>query len=303
MSMWSTFLVVVLLCLPALRSQQAPQAKSELHDAKDSNPRPITTTADSRTADSTVQKSTLEPAPRQRLQLPPWWDVTWSTWGLVVVGLGGTTAALWTLVTIKRQTAAIEQQVAEMRKTGEQTERMIAENIKQSVAAKDAAIATRDSAEAALLNAKGVINAERAWVFVAIKPTSGADVFNVYIENFGRTPAEIIGITSGNLFPSRVADLPDTPVYGEAAGLHRHIIVPNDAWLWIEIDLSKILQEPGAPTLADVRSGAKKVLHHGVVRYRDVLTGNDHETRFCFFYVTQQRLFHLFGPKEYVKHT
>src|SRR5262249_39985818 len=53
------------------------------------------------------------------LQLLPWWveDVGLATWGLVIVGLCGTAAAAWTLITIRRQTNAIEQQVREMRKT------------------------------------------------------------------------------------------------------------------------------------------------------------------------------------------
>lgn len=50
-------------------------------------------------------------------EIPPWWDVAWSTWGLVGIGLGGTIAAIWTLVTIRRQTNAIEQQLQEMRST------------------------------------------------------------------------------------------------------------------------------------------------------------------------------------------
>ena len=45
---------------------------------------------------------------------PPWWDAAWATWALVIVGLGGTIAAIWTLLTIRRQTTAIERQVREM---------------------------------------------------------------------------------------------------------------------------------------------------------------------------------------------
>ena len=50
-------------------------------------------------------------------EIPPWWDVAWSTWCLVIIGFGGTIAAIWTLLTIRRQTSAIERQVQEMRKT------------------------------------------------------------------------------------------------------------------------------------------------------------------------------------------
>src|SRR5438552_3606304 len=38
---------------------------------------------------------------QQRPEKPPWWDVTWPTWGLVIVGLVAACIALWTLGDIK----------------------------------------------------------------------------------------------------------------------------------------------------------------------------------------------------------
>jgi len=123
---------------------------------------------------------------------PPWWDVAWSTQALAIIGFFGTIAAVWTLLTIRRQTQAIETQVSEMRKTGTQTDELIREATVQSVAA------TR--------SAEALINSERAWVdgeFVKPEVTKDwlePDKVNPYvlnlgyelsISNRGRTPAHI----------------------------------------------------------------------------------------------------------------
>jgi hypothetical protein len=62
---------------------------------------------------------------------PSWWDVAWSTWALVGVGIVAAYLALRTLSDIQKQTKN-----------------------------------TKIAADAALLNAQAVINAERAWVIV-----------------------------------------------------------------------------------------------------------------------------------------
>jgi hypothetical protein len=40
-------------------------------------------------------------------EIPPWWDVAWSTWALVVVGIVAAYIGLQTLADIKRQTNAL----------------------------------------------------------------------------------------------------------------------------------------------------------------------------------------------------
>ncbi len=77
--------------------------------------------------------------------LPGWWDIYWPTLALVVVGLVGTVIAVCTLLDIRRQT-----------KNAENT-----------------ALAAQKSAEAALLNAQALINAERAWIVVTVENVPG----------------------------------------------------------------------------------------------------------------------------------
>jgi hypothetical protein len=128
---------------------------------------------------------------------PPWWDVAWWTIGLVLVGAGGVIVAVCTLVTIKRQTDAIQRQVQQMGDTATQTDRLIEESTKQSLAAKKSADA--------------LVAAERAWIdgeFFRI-PTQGTHSwsYKLKIVNQGKTPAQLVrcgvsmkthGHTAGN---------------------------------------------------------------------------------------------------------
>jgi hypothetical protein len=62
-------------------------------------------------------------------------------------------------------------------------------------ATRDAAIAAKDGAEAARLNAQAVINAERPWLLVSIEPikeNAPKSAYEVRAINRGRTPAEMI---------------------------------------------------------------------------------------------------------------
>jgi len=107
-------------------------------------------------------------------------DVALATWALVVVGLGGTAAAIWTLLMIRRQTTAIERQVHEMQNTSLQTDRLIEEATKQSIAAKK--------------SADVIINSERAWVDGELSRESlELTDYSLKIANLGRTPAQILG--------------------------------------------------------------------------------------------------------------
>src|SRR5712664_2434610 len=52
------------------------------------------------------QESDAKTEPQQRPEKPPWWDVAWSTWALVVIGIVTAYIALGTLSDIKKQTEA-----------------------------------------------------------------------------------------------------------------------------------------------------------------------------------------------------
>jgi hypothetical protein len=56
-----------------------------------------------------ADKATTEP--QQKPEIPPPWDVAWSTWGLVFVGLTASGVAYFTLKDIKKQTQNTEESV------------------------------------------------------------------------------------------------------------------------------------------------------------------------------------------------
>jgi hypothetical protein len=114
---------------------------------------------------------------------PPWWDASWATWALVGVGIIAAFVAYSTLQDIKRQTTNLV----------------------------NVSAAARASADAAMLNAQLMINAERAWIEVdLVAPTTQIDEdtgeeviaaagtandpdrYGLRIANHGRTVARII---------------------------------------------------------------------------------------------------------------
>jgi len=221
---------------------------------------------------SDKQKDSASNQAKQTPHEPPWWDTTWATWALVVVGLGGTVAALWTLRLVRRQ-------------------------------AND----TKTAAEAALLNAQALINSERAWIFCQWK-RFGTMEFALSIKNFGRTPACIIDVVQKEEFVDLLplADshtLPQVPDYGPETRLSViRVLPPNEVWSSPEWHTSSsFLPEQ---MLEEIRTSRKRHFIYGVVRYRDLLQSSEiHETRFCYFYSPPIDEFILGGPSDYTKYT
>jgi hypothetical protein len=136
------------------------QQPSDRKDEATTQPptKPVIIVPENQTSSGKQGNNSAKAEMQQRREKPPWWDVTWSTWGLFGVGLGGTIAAIWTLVVVKRQ-------------------------------GKD----TKTTAEAALLNAKAIINAERAWIDAELIKKISMDVtqYDLEITNHGKTPARL----------------------------------------------------------------------------------------------------------------
>lgn len=219
---------------------------------------------------------------------PPWWDVAWATWTLVVVGLAGTIAAIWTLVTIRRQTIAIERQVHEIRNTSLQTDRLIEESTKQSIAAKK-------SADALISTERARIMVQLEWVPGYPKITHGtssvrdgpakfytsASIRFVYT-NEGKT----IGWIDEKLASFQiVSELPDFPDYH---GLE--MLDPTPEWMGVKArgHLDKTLQADGQEG-----HGQMSVVW-GLIRYRDAFDER-HEAVFGFRITPDYRFERLTG--------
>lgn len=183
--------------------------------------------------------------------------------------------------------------------------------------------ATANAAEAALLNARALINAERPWVFMAIEKTGQVidvdfetlDYFTIKAVNKGRTPAAVLFIGEGVTVLSNAKSLPLLPNYVEAVEIRSPVMVAPDGYQVItQVDQSTLRLKLKNSTLYDAAKAAEaRVYVFGKVLYRDVfapLSESPHETRWCacFNFGTvggddSDDLFFVEGSSEYTRQT
>jgi len=167
------------------------------------------------------------------LEKPPWWDVAWSTWGLLAVGVVATYLALKTLRDLKEQTKI-----------------------------------ARTAADAALKNAEAVIIAERAWIMVELEwapgnarrmvssSTTGVPIRLIYT-NEGKTVA---WIDEKLACFQIVKELPKQPDFGALRMLDN-----EPEWVGVKGGgkLDETLLASGQEGIVDIS------VIWGVIRYRD----------------------------------
>lgn len=206
-----------------------------------------------------------------------------------------------------------EEQVAEMRSAGGQTNDLIAhaasqaqallKNVEISLLNAEAtagiAHATRLSAEAANLNAKALINAERAWLLVEMK-SLGHEMFTLSMKNWGRTPAKIIDVKHLEDFPINSGDFsPDYRYEQPTRFVYSKMVAPGETWEasdWVT-SLPSVLP---SETLDAVRSSRQRYFIYGVIEYEDVINTKEvHKTRFCYFYSPTLDKFINGGPPDF----
>lgn len=194
----------------------------------------------------------------------------------VIATIVGVILALAGLRFIWKQNQTIKSQLGEMQASSKQTNRLI-----EQVSA---------GAEAALLNARAVINTERAWIIVSVKsPKTLAYEFE--IENVGKTPAKFVASFCEISILERGNTLPAGPIYKTERydGLQPILFPPKDT----RIIFAKNVREPmgGQPQEQWVRSvmnGIKELYFFGCLRYIDTLAVEKggkpviHETKWCF---------------------
>jgi hypothetical protein len=93
--------------------------------------------------------------------------------------------------------------------------------------------ASKVAADAALLNAQAVINAERPWLVVSVDPDKGnPELFRFGCLNQGRTPAKVISVSVKACFVKDQYALPIPPDYSTLAEPPRlNLIVNRDSFL------------------------------------------------------------------------
>ena len=216
------------------------------------------------------KKDTAKTNSKKPPEKPPWWDVAWSTIALTVIGVVTAIIALCTLRDIKRQTKNAE----------------------------NAAIAARDSANAALLNAKATVNAERAWIDGEIieakynaptadqvreqimgKNLSQEPDFTIQVVNRGRTPARIAQWKLLIDFEfSRIEN--GEALYSKDRALHL-LMGTNKPEFLETFDL-----QPHIDQWESAGEEKKSIIVKVIVEYFDIISGDEtlHETSFVYVY-------------------
>jgi hypothetical protein len=231
--MKSVLVVLVILASVIVEPAQKQQAQTKARKNQETtqrNPVPSTPAAQQETINNYYQ-----PQPKTWY----WHDAiappTWSNWGLVLVGIGATVAALLTLRGIN-------------------------------------------------LQAKAMINSERAWLVVEIgqlpeivpQPNSVQILWLApHIRNYGKSTARIERVSIRlHQIPS-ANSLPPEPEYSVAANVN--FVLPPTVWArpWQ-------LSIPTSDFYA-IQQGTSTVYFYGFVDYRD-LAKDQRQTRFCFRY-------------------
>jgi hypothetical protein len=230
-------------------------------------------------------QGTTEQTKVQIVQLPPAWsphkdklDIIggWAGIALAIAGIIGVCFAYRTLRTLQHQT-----------------------------------VATREAAEAALLNAQAVINAERPWIVVTVEQ-KGKN-FTVRGQNHGRTPAAIIASCYRHALVDDPQNLPIPPTYpdeGTVLAYKELVMREGPPFVIVTYDVETIHKRV-AGRWARITSFEERLCLYGRVIYADHLskdaTGNPvfHETRWCYAYGFWEPdgLFMKDGPAAYNSYT
>jgi len=225
---------------------------------------------------------------------PPAIPVQWPlrdriTWAanlvLVLLGYAGILLALSTLRKIERQTRYAE----------------------------TAAEAAAASAQAALLHAQSIVNAERPWLLVVVKPSLHREnSFTVVATNRGRTPARIDATTEQVAIAADETHLPVTAQYqDEEPGAPRVpiILLPGESTPLKTFGREDVKGICGSDEqFKRIENWEEKIFIYGKIIYKDLIapTGEQtHETTWCCWYIhgRQKSGLVIAGPSAYSLHT
>jgi len=152
---------------------------------------------------------------------------------------------------------------------------------------------TRKAAQAATLNAKTLINAERPWVMVQIKEApveKGHGVFDLRsfqftIFNYGKSPAHILSCKGPKIefYVAPDKNLPIPPDYGTWEW-ERKFLAPNDSLpISKTIYPSKIRMEMiSEAEVKGEHANTGELVAYGLIEYTDGISETAYKTAFCY---------------------
>jgi hypothetical protein len=290
--------IVVLLALAFLQSTSSVKQEHPKKETTPTQGSPKSTPEPTSPITIPVSQSSPKPEASETRDKssgwPPWGDIFWPSWALVIVTIVAVKAALTTL-------RSINAQVDEMRKTGEQTDKLISENITQSksmqqsvaeaarlasameVVAKEIAV----SSQAATASVSAIGLQMRAYICVVI----GSAVYQDRAKNlkFQALPSIInAGLTPAHKvsFSASAAILPiplpaDFTFALPAPTSGTQVIGPRQ-----NITVSPVVEEfCDDSEIEGIKHAAqgKALYTWGIFTYEDIF-GNPQSTRFCQIY-------------------
>jgi hypothetical protein len=182
-----------------------------------------------------------------------------------------------------------------------------------ATAAAAAASAAADTAQAALLHAQSIINAERPWLTMAVEPTLGVqDSFNVIATNRGRSPATITSALDQVLFAADEAHLPAADAFSPAEPKSPFvpiILLPGEYAAIKTVKREEAKELCGSDQqFVKVEAWEEKLFLRGKVVYNDLIAPagkESHETNWCCWYIhgRQKSALVMVGPPEFNAHT
>jgi hypothetical protein len=184
---------------------------------------------------------------------------------------------------------------------------------RQTLAAEAAAQTAHNTANAALLTAQSLVDAERPWLLVTVEPSlSVENGFTVVATNRGRSPAQIVTTAERLRIAADETKLPREPEYGDrepAPPMVPIILLPGESTTLkpFSREDARVLCESDEQ-FARIESWEEKIFLHGRVTYKDLVAVPDkqqHQTDWCCWYIhgRQKSGLVIAGGAEYNSHT
>jgi hypothetical protein len=184
---------------------------------------------------------------------------------------------------------------------------------RQTAAAETAATAANDSAQAALMNARALVDAERPWLVVTVESSPNVENgFTVTATNRGRSPAQIVTMVEQLRIVIDETGLPAKPEYGNRepkAPMVPIILLAGESTglkSFSRADARELCESD--EQFARIENWEEKIFLYGRVIYKDLVAPPDrqsHQTDWCSWYIhgRQRSGLVIGGPGAYNAHT
>jgi len=176
-----------------------------------------------------------------------------------------------------------------------------------------AALAAQEAAEAALIQAKAIVHAERPWILIHVAPSPTVENgFTVIATNRGRGPARVLSTADELRIARDETQLPGIPEFGpvdpEVPPVSM-ILLPGEfapIKAFCRDDVKTVSRTEDG--LRRIENWEERIFLYGKVMYKDLMAPPEdapHETSWCCRYIhgRQKSGLVMAGTQEYNQHT